>query len=904
MLYQSQMLRPFIAGILVLVVGLYQSNHASENPVTQVGSESITFERHIRPILKTHCIHCHGEQNHREAQLDLRLKRLIVTGGESGPALVANDPQSSLVLKRIRAGEMPPNGKVLSAKDIDLIERWIADGALTSNDEPADPALINEISAEEKAFWSFQPILRPAIPAESGSSELVRSPVDHFILAKLQAKGLHFSPESDRATLGRRLTFDLCGLPPTPAEVEQFVNDPAPDACERLLDRLLASPHYGERSGRQWLDVAGYADSDGYTEVDPIRKYSYKYRDWVVRALNADMPFDQFVVEQLAGDELVVNPYANLTPEQQDHLIATGFHRTVADGTGQGADPKIARNAVISETIKVVSTSLLGLTVGCAECHNHRYDPIPQADYYRLRAIFEPALNWKAWRNPAQRLVSLYTDSDRASAAEVEAEAQAILAERKRKLDAAIETVFERELAKVPEEHRERVKSARNTKDAERSPEQIALLKEYPSADPKPSQIDLYDPAATAELKKDDQRAAEVRKKKPVEDFLSPLTEVPGQIPETALFHRGDPDQPKQIVPPGELSVLDWMPPAVPTKSESIPTSGRRLAYARHLTSGQHPLVSRVFVNRVWVSHFGRGIVATPGDFGMLGDRPTHPELLDWLAKEFVSAGSDRLPPDLGEESQVGRSSGRWSIKRLHRLILASHVFRQASVRNSAASEVDPDNRLLSRMPVRRLEAEVVRDAILSVNGSINHKLGGTPVPVMLDEDGQVVIGIENLNGENRPGPVIPLHGEESRRSVYVQIRRSRPLAVLDAFDLPTLDPNCTLRNSSTVAPQSLMLMNSDFILASARHLAERLAQDVGSDPADRIRYAWPLLFGRPPGETEIRSAIRFLEEQQASLRTAAETIADPKQKPDPTIWGWNTFCQALLGSNEFLYVD
>lgn len=926
---------PFAAGAWTLA-----SDSDAPNPTPTPAVTTLTYEQHIRPILKTHCFQCHGEEDHREGKLDLRLRRLIIAGGESGPALVPNNPETSPLLKRIRAGEMPPKGKTVSAKELELIERWIAEGALTQRDEPVDVSQVGDITAEEKAFWSFQPIRRQPIPTlhqqrpdrapieRSGETRQVANPlseatprmiermidqsftpIDLFVAEKLLDKGLEFSPPADRQTMIRRLTFDLIGLPPTPAEVQDFLKDTAADAHERLIDRLLASPHYGERSGRQWLDVAGYADSEGYTEVDPIRKYSYKYRDWVIRAFNADLPFDQFVIEQLAGDELLKPPYVNLTPAQQDKLIATGFLRTVADGTGQGADPKVARNAVVAETIKVTSSALLGLTVGCAECHNHRYDPIPQADYYRLRAIFEPALNWKAWRNPAERLITLYTDADRTRSAAIEAEAQQILAERQKKLDAAIEVIFERELAKVPEEQRDRVKAARNTKDAERTPEQVALLKEFPSADPKPSQIDLYDPVATAELKKDDERAAAVRKQKPVEDFLGPLTEIPGQVPETVVFHRGDPDQPKQVVTPGELSVLDWLPPLVAATADSLPTSGRRLAYARHLTSGQHPLVSRVVVNRLWGGHFGKGLVATPGDFGTLGDRPTHPELLDWLAAEFVTGPAPSTPeitPRTPAESAPPTNLHRWSMKRLQRLLVSSCVYRQTSTRQATQEAVDPDNRYLARMPVRRLEAELVRDAILSINGTINQKLGGEPVPVMLDEDGQVVIGIENLNGENRPGPVIPLHGEEYRRSLYVQVRRSRPLAILDTFDLPTLDPNCTLRNSSTVAPQSLMLMNSDFILAAARQLAARLDQEheAGSQPVDRIRFLWSVVFGRLPHETEQASALRFLEEQQTQLTTAAEGIADPKQKPDPRLWSWITFCQALLGSNEFLYID
>lgn len=895
-----------LCGLVFVWLASTVSFAADALPVT----ERLTYEQHVRPILKTHCFQCHGEEGKVEGKLDLRLRRLIASGGESGPGLVVSKPDESLLLKRVRAGEMPPGGKHLAAKEVSILERWIAEGAVTAKDEPADVASLGEISADEKTFWSFQPIKWHPIPLETAVSS-IRTPVDAFLLEKLLAKGLGFSPDAERRTLVRRVTFDLIGLPPTPQEVDEFLGDVSPDAHERLIDRLLASPHYGERWGRHWLDVAGYADSDGYTETDPVRKYSYKYRDWVIRAMNADLPFDQFIIEQLAGDELVPPPHANLSAEQQDHLIATGFLRTVADGTGQGVDQKIARNAVVAETIKVVSTSLLGLTVGCAECHNHRYDPIPQADYYRMRAIFEPALNWKAWRAPQQRLITLYTDADRAKAAEVEAEATKIVEERKKKLDMFIEAVFERELAKVPEEHREAVKTARNTKDKERTPEQIALLKEYPSADPKPGQIELYDPKAAKELKEDDERAAQVRKQKPFEDFLAPLTEVPGQVPETVLFYRGDPDQPKQVTPPAELSVLDWLNANIPAKTEGLPTTGRRLAYARHLTSGQHPLVARVLVNRVWAQHFGRGIVATPGDFGVLGDRPTHPELLDWLASEFVGSdssparrASEGLAPVHDQPSLARRAGGIWSLKRLHRLLVNSTVYRQSSARNSQADGIDPDNRLLARMSVRRLEAEAVRDAILAVNGTINHKLNGEPVPVMLDEDGQVVVGIENLNGENRPGPIIPLKGEEHRRSVYIQARRSRPLAVLDMFDLPTLDPNCTARNSSTVAPQSLLLMNSDYVLDSAKQLTERLNAEAGSDSTERIRCAWSLLFGRQPRDNELQSGVRFVEDERARLTTVAEMISDPKKKPDPNQWAWTAFCQALLGSNEFLYVD
>ena len=651
-----------------------------------------------------------------------------------------------------------------------------------------------------------------------------------------------------------------------------------------MLDRLLDSPLYGERWGRHWLDVAGYADSDGYDEADRVRPYAYKYRDYVIRAMNSDKPFDQFIIEQLAGDELVPLPHKNLSEEQIEKLAATGFLRTPPDGTAATSD-KVARNSVVSETLKVVSTSLLGLTVGCAECHNHRYDPILQSDYYRLRAIFEPALNFKSWRGPQARLVSLYTDADRAAAAAIEADAAKIDAERATKLAGYIDATLEKEIAKLPEEKREACRVAHKTPADKRTPEQVQLFKDHPSLEVNAGTLYLYDNAAAKDLENEAKRAADVRAKKPVEDFIGPLTEVPGQVPETQLFHRGDPDQPKQTLAPGELTVLEASLTApIPAKDPSLPTTGRRLAYARHLVSGKHPLTARVLVNRVWMLHFGKGIVGTAGDFGFLGERPTHPELLDWLADDFMTQG--------------------WQLKRLHKLIMTSTAYRQSSQRNPAAEVADPDNRLLARMSVRRLEAEAVRDTILAVNGKLNVRQFGAPIPVMEDEVGQIVVGIENKNGENRPGPIIPLHGEEFRRSVYVQVRRTRPLAMLDTFDLPTLDPNCTSRNSSTATPQSLMLMNSDFVLENAKLLAARLQTEAGADLAAQIQLAWRLSFNRLPTETELQAAQQFFADQIANFTAIPTTETDPAKKPDPLVWARTTFCQALLSSNEFLYVD
>lgn len=850
----------------------------------------LTFEHHVRPILKAHCFQCHGETADPQGKLDLRLQRLIIQGGESGAAIVAGKPEASLMLNRIEQGEMPPKGGVTPA-ELQILRRWIAEGAKTAAPEPDDPAAA-AISTIERAFWAFQPIrIQPTpIPA---SVDGLRNPIDGWLESALEERGLKLSPVAPAATIARRLAIDLWGLPMSPEEVADLVADDAPDAHERTVDRLIASPRYGEHWGRHWLDTAGYADSDGYSETDPVRPYAYKYRDYIIRSYNADKPWDQFLIEQLAGDELVANPPVQLKPEEMDRLAATGFLRLVPDGTASGAAVKEAANAVVAESIKVFSTSVLGMTVGCAQCHDHRYDPIPQTDYYRLRAIFEPAFDLTAWRAPAQRLVSLYTNEDRAKAAEIETQATQLEAARTKKQDEYIAGTLEKELAKIAEDRRELVRAARNTPADKRTPEQSQLLKEFPSVNVDAGSLYLYDNKAAEDLKKEAEAIAKLRGTKPVEDFISVLSEVPGRLPETSLFVRGDPDQPGVKLQPGDLSVLSEVAPvALPIDDASLPTSGRRLAYARHLTNGQHPLTSRVAVNQLWHHHFGRGIVGTPGDFGVLGEKPTHPELLDWLASRFNASG--RSEPS---------SPNAWSVKRMHRLILTSTAWQQSSRRRADLENADPDNRLLGRFPVRRMTSECVRDTMLATNGMLYNKSFGPAVPVMEDDVGQIVVGIENKNGENRPGPIIPMHGEDCRRSVYIQIRRTRLLGMLDTFDLPTMEPNCSARNSSTVTPQSLLMMNSDFALTASRDFATRLEKE-SVDPVERIRRAFLLAYGRPATEADIAAAQGFLAEQQANFSQVAAKEADASKRIDPAHWALASFCQAIFSSNEFLYVE
>ena len=369
----------------------------------------MTFERDVRGIFKAHCFECHGETGELKADLDLRLRRFLVAGGESGAAIVAGKPEASLLIKRVAAGEMPPgkNSKKLTPAQIDVLRRWITAGAPTARPEPKTLDRGFQFTELDLEFWSFQPIRRPPLPEVKQAAE-IRNGLDHFVQARLEAAGLSLAPSAPKQTLLRRATFDLLGLPPTLAQQRRFQADTAPGAWSRLIERLLGSPHYGERWGRHWLDAAGYADSEGVTNTDPQRKWAWRYRDWVIDAHNADVPWNRFLVEQLAGDELVKPPYKDLTPGQVRLLTATGYLRTAPDGTA-GTNNVANRNSVIAETLNVVSTSILGLTVGCAQCHNHRYDPIPLVDYYRMRAIFEPALNVARWKQPGSRVVSLYT---------------------------------------------------------------------------------------------------------------------------------------------------------------------------------------------------------------------------------------------------------------------------------------------------------------------------------------------------------------------------------------------------------------------------------------------------------------------------------------------------------------
>ncbi|MFN0128894.1 MAG: PSD1 and planctomycete cytochrome C domain-containing protein, partial [Verrucomicrobiales bacterium] len=836
--------------------------------------EATTFEHDVRPILKKHCFHCHGERGKKEGGQDLRLVRFMGRVTEDGvPVVTPGRPEASVLLALVKSGRMPDADTKLDSKEIAVLERWIAEGARTQAPEPTSVPDYY-VTEAERNFWSFKPIRAVEPPEVDGAASA--HPIDRFVAARHAEQGVVFAPLADRRTLLRRASFDLLGLPPSPEDVAAFVADAAPEAWENAIDRLLASPHYGERWGRHWLDVAGYADSNGAVEADSPRPHAWRYRDYVVQAHNDDKPWDQFIQEQLAGDELVGLSHGDTRaavtdPGAREKLVATGFLRLSPDGTADNPpDAKLARNQVVADTLQVLGSSLLGLSVHCAQCHDHRYDPMAQEDYFRLRALIEPVYDWKAWRAPGERLYSLYTDDDRTKAAALEAQA----VEKEKKIEewarGVLDGIFEKRVAAAAAELQGPARAIRDTPEDKRTPEQIQFLKDHPELNVgfHPGLLNVFDSAAEKEMFKMRDEVAAFRATKPPEGFVMAATEVAGAVPETLLFHRGDHDQPRQPVPPGEITVLHRpSTPELATRAAGLATSGRRLAYARWLTSGDHPLVGRVLVNRFWHHHFGRGLVTTLGDFGLLGARPTHPELLDWLAADFMKHG--------------------WRLKRLHKLILTSRTWQQSAA-NPIGEERDPENQWIARWGMPRMDAETVRDSLLALSGRLHPAAGGAPVPVARHGSGRIVTGEEMLNPNSEPVGVKSLGVEENRRSLYILQRRSRPLTVLDTFDLPFMSPNCEKRPVTTVSLQSLMLMNDTFVLEQAAALAERVEREAPAGRVHQIDRLWQLAYGRDPAPAESAQALAFLREN--TDLGASKALA--------------SLAQVLVNSNRFLYIE
>jgi hypothetical protein len=754
----------------------------------------------------------------------------------------------------------------------------------------AEPVDEPEITAKDREHWSFRPPTRPKLPPV-GDSAWVRNPVDVFVLARLDRAGLKPSPAADRATLLRRVTYDLTGLPPTPKELDDFLNDNKPDAYARVVDRLLASPHYGERWAQHWLDVVRYAESNGY-ELDGDRPHAWRYRDYVVRSFNDDKPYDRFLTEQLAGDLLAKGPGRETQPalktdatspptkEQAELLIAAGFNRCgPVHQVGGNLDAAVSRQEVLTEMTTTVGVAFLGLTMHCARCHDHKFDALSQADYYRLQAFFAPT---------QPRDVDLAAAAERA---EYERQVKAVdekLAPLKKQLN-DLEAPYRQRLT---EEKKAKLDAATREAlgvDAKKRTTEQAKLAALAQPLVKVSWDEILDalPEAERERRAEWRRQMhELEAKKPPPLAQAMTISDSGAKPATHLLKSGDPkrkgpllysDYPRVLVDGAEKKADDF--------------DGRdRVELAKWLTRKDHPLTARVIVNRLWQHHFGRGLVATPNDFGRRGERPTHPELLDWLAVELVENG--------------------WSLKHVHRLMVLSNTYQQDSRGVSAeAKKLDPDNRLLSRMSRRRLSAEGLRDGALAAAGTLNPEVGGPMVRVPLEKEVYDLIFTE-AEPDNL-WPVTPDVRQHTRRSLYLFAKRNVRLPLLEAFDQPDTLFSCPERPTSTFAPQALILLNGPFMQEQSQAFAVRVLREARKDRTKQVEQAYRLALARPPREVERKMALEFLEAQTELVRDrllARLPVGVPPGAPadvDPAYAAaLADFCLALLNRNEFLYVN
>ncbi|MSU62072.1 MAG: DUF1553 domain-containing protein [Pedosphaera sp.] len=836
-------------------------------------------QHEITPMLLLRCTVCHGLRR-QEGGLDLRTKASMLKGGKSGPAMVLGKPEESLMHKRIVAEQCPPRLRVvevsvkpMESNELALLKKWIETGAPEIADEPDAPGKETDqlISGKDRQFWAFQAPKAVQIPLVGQG---VRNPIDAFILDKLRDKGLGFTPPADRSTLMRRAYFDLTGLPPEPEEVEAFLSDSDPMAYEKMLERLLSSPRYGERWGRHWLDLAGYADSEGKREQDEVRPDAYRYRDYVIRSFNSDKPYDRFLLEQIAGDELADYESAKeITDELCDNLVATGFLRMAPDSTVANITAFVPdRLDVIGDAIDVLGSGVMGLTIGCAKCHSHKFDPIPHRDYYRLSAALKGAYDEHDWLTPNGRRLPYVTTKERrqweANEKRISAETELLKAPLNEKASQLRKKYFEERLAQLPAVLRDDVRKALEAAADKRTEVQKYLGEKFEkSLRTDDNELKKIDPDFKKAADENDKKLATLGQQRRPEPTIRALWDR-GEPSPTYILNRGNYLTPGHLVGPGALSILtpgnepfDAKPPWPGAKK-----TGRRLALAKWLTHPEHPLTSRVMANRIWKHHFESGIVKSTGNFGRMGTPPTHPELLDWLARDFVRGG--------------------WSIKALHRSIMTSATYRQSSALNSNSERLDPGNDLLSRFPLKRMEAEVLADTVLQVSGRLDETPFGPPDKVQVRGDG-LVTSVGNSKGW--------------RRSIHVQQRRKEIPTILEAFDLPQMNPNCLARPNSVVATQALHLMNNGMIHGLAASLSERLVREAGHSSSSQIKRLYLIALSRLPTTEEEQIAIETLT--QLTSKWAATKDSNAK-RPASAIAALANVCHAMINSAEFIFID
>ena len=721
----------------------------SKQPANAVTAEQLRlFEDQVQPILTARCIKCHGGSGKIRGNFRLDSRAAVLKGGDLGPAVSLDRPEESVLLQAIRHEEleMPPAGK-LPRGEIDILTRWVKEGVPWGSRPDISPARVlaatstvnaGDSIAGARGQWSYQPVVRPRIPVVRDPG-WVGNPVDAFILSRLEAERLRPAPEADRVTLIRRLTNDLIGLPPNPEEVDAFVADRSPGAYERLVERLLASPLYGEHWARHWLDLVRFGETNGY-ERDSAKPFAWRYRDYVIDAFNRDKPYDRFLREQLAGDEI--------EPGSSESLIATGFYR-LGIWDDEPADPPLARYETLDGVISTAGQVFLGMTINCARCHDHKVDPISQRDYYRLLAVF----------------------------------------------------------------------------------------------------IDVThaDGKNLRKVRSNDGRSIEV------------MAVAERGAAQAHVLLRGSPALVGPQVEPGVPEVLDEYSTTI------AKGRGKRRALAEWLTDPRNPRTARVMANRLWQYHFGRGIVPTSNDYGKLGEAPSHPELLDWLATELVAGG--------------------WKLKRMHRLITLSSAYRMSSQATTAELASDPSNRWFWRYPMRRLTAEQIRDSILAVGGQLRLKAGGPSVYPPIPR--------EVMAGQSVPGSGWKTSppDEAARRSVYVHVKRSLLVPILAVHDAADTDSSCPVRYTTTVPTQALGMLNGEFANEQAGHFADRLRSEAPGDLASQVRRAIRLTVARDPGPEEVRNDLEFV--RNLMERSKLDERAAMSQ-----------YCLMILNTNAFLYLD
>lgn len=804
---------------------------AETGPKALSEKETVDYLTRVKPLLAKHCYACHGARAQKSG-LRVDTVAYLLKGGTRGPAIVAGNSKASLLIRALQSTSddpprMPFGKEGLSPEEITVLARWIDQGAQAPPQESPD---------DGRSHWAFRPPVRPALPAVQ-DRDWVRNPIDAFILARLEAENIRPSPQADKITLARRLYLDLLGLPPAPAELDAFLADSRPDAYEQLVERLLASPHYGERWARHWLDVARYADSHGYT-IDGPREM-WKYRDWVIHALNADMPYDQFLTEQMAGDLL-----PNATVDQK---VATGFHRNTLINQEGGIDQEQFRVEAVADRIHTIGVGVLGLTLNCARCHDHKYDPISQKEYFQLFAFFN---------NQDEPTITI-------AEPQLVAQQQAIRAKIREAVQAAV-AAQNAWLAQLSDEEREKL------------PRQIQVILNlgFEQRDRKQKQTLLEF------VKRRDETF--YRAVKAVADLEAQEPKLPTAMVlqerktprETRIHIQGDFTRPGQRVEPGVPAVLNPLPDS-PRVRDGKPN---RLDFAAWLVAADNPLTARVMVNRLWQHYFGKGLVETESDFGLQGTPPTHPELLDWLAVEFRESG--------------------WRLKHMHRLIVTSATYRQASQTRADLTEKDPNNRLLARQNRLRLEAEIIRDCALAVSGKLERRIGGPsvypPQPAGVYSFTQVPRDWPTSTGPDR-----------FRRGMYTWFWRSAPYPALVVFDAPDANTSCTRRVRSNTPLQSLTLLNDPAYFELAQAFGERVCREAPANDADRIRYAFRLALCRTPSDSEAKRMLDFVRKQREALRGQEDDVrrlasnTDRENLLDQAVF--TLLARALLNLDEFI---